>query len=73
MAGNHIATSEIGEIANQICGIEVFRDPDLTPQQVRGFELVLSEWREISLNSWLFLWWPLRRITESGARALCEP
>ena len=45
--GNHAAAGTIRIQVQRICGAKVFRDPDLTSQQVRGLELLLLEWKEM--------------------------
>ena len=44
-AGDVSAIDGIAPIADLVCGDSVYRHPLLTPQQVRGIELVLAEWR----------------------------
>lgn len=44
LAGDDSTLAQIAEIAVQLSGEHVFRDPFLTSQQVRAFELLLSEW-----------------------------
>jgi hypothetical protein len=46
-AGDGSAPSRIADISAQLSGERVFRDPLLTPQQVRAVELLLSEWSEM--------------------------
>jgi hypothetical protein len=45
--GNPAATGAIRMEVQRICGVKVFRDPDLTAQQVRGLELLLLEWKDM--------------------------
>jgi hypothetical protein len=42
--GKPAAADAIREVVRRICGTHVYRDHDLTAQQVRGLELLLLEW-----------------------------
>src|ERR1700730_4114226 len=43
--GDTTAAREIGALAGQICAERIYRDASLSAQQIRGIELLLSEWQ----------------------------
>jgi hypothetical protein len=43
--GDTTAARKIRALADQICAEHVYRDPSISPQQIRGIELLLGEWR----------------------------
>lgn len=44
LEGGNEACDRISTIAGMVSSSHVYRDPELTPQQVRGVEILLSEW-----------------------------
>lgn len=44
ISGDDSVIDQISIIADQVCGVKVYRDSLLTSQQVRGVEILLNEW-----------------------------
>ena len=44
VSGDNAARSEISRLNELVCGAHVYRDSDLSSQQVRAIELLLNEW-----------------------------
>jgi hypothetical protein len=45
--GSSVAAEAIHSIADSVCGSQVFRDDELTPQQVSAIEKLLREWKDM--------------------------